>query len=286
MTDIDRLDHSVVVTITDFDGLAKTYQRLGFTVSPESRHQANARPGEPKTLMGTANRCVVFADNYIELLGLVDPQGADQWGLKRLAAAYEGLRGQIFGCMDAKAVDERLTAAGLQTSGVLAMERDVETPAGIRKVVARAVRMDMRGAPEGALGFGEIGDRSMIFQPQFMTHPNGAVELSAVLLVVADDEIEFYLRRYRTLLDVTEDDRRVFQLPLGQVQIAPVSTLDELLPGQKAPVLPYVAAQTVTVTDLPKARTLIEGNGISTYPLASGFFVHEFGANIVFQEGS
>ncbi|WP_163507453.1 VOC family protein [Fodinicola acaciae] len=284
MTDIDRVDHTVVVTITDLDGLARTYERLGFTVSPESRHLANARPGEPKTPLGTANRCVVFADNYVELLGLVEPDGGDQWGVRRLAAAHEGLRGQIFGCLDADAVDRRLTEAGMETSGVLAMERDVQTPQGIAKVRARAVRMDLNGAPEGALGFGEIGDRSMIFQPPFMKHENGAVELSGVLLVVADVELDHYLDRYRTLLDVQEDERRVFQLRLGQLRIAPVSTLDDLLPGQTAPVLPYVAAQTVTVTDLSPARALIEGNGFDVRPLDNGFFVHAFGANIVFQE--
>jgi hypothetical protein len=290
MTDIHRIDHSVVVTITDLDKLAGVYEALGFTVTPASRHLANARPGEPKVRLGTANRCVVFTENYIELLGLVDPDGGDQWGVRRLASAHEGLRGQILGCADAEAVDRRLNASGMTTSGVLALERDVETARGVATVRARAVRLDLGGTPEGALGIGEIEDRSVIYQPEFMTHPNGAVGLSAITLVVADAELDHYLRRYHTLLDVdhhTHGPRYVFPLPVGQVEIAPVSAMDTLLPGQSAPVLPYVAAQTIDVADLHSARSLINSNGIATRPLSDGFLVRAedtLGANIVFQE--
>jgi hypothetical protein len=61
--------------------------------------------------------------------------------------------------------------------------------------------------------------------------------------------------------------------------------MDEVLPGQVAPVLPYVAAQTVTVGDLDAARSVIERNGVATRSLPSGFFVRAedcLGANTVF----
>jgi len=289
VTDIDRIDHAIIVTLGELDPLAAGFERLGFTVSPTSRHHANTSPGEPPRPLGTANRCIVFTENYLELLGIVDPDAGDEWGVRRMAAAYEGLRGQVLGTTDPHALDRRLTAAGVATSRVLTLERAVDTPAGPAVLRAEAVRLDLGEVPgEGGLAFGRIADRSVLFQPALMKHANGALGLAAITFVVADDELAHYVARYTTLLDVEvrqNGPRSVFALEHNRVEFVPESAMAQVLPGETAPVLPYVAAQTITVADLAAARALVEGNGVPTRTVDGGFLVGAaaaFGAATIF----
>ncbi|GAA0895182.1 MULTISPECIES: hypothetical protein [Streptomyces violaceusniger group] len=107
--------------------------------------------------------------------------------------------------------------------------------------------------------------------------------------MVADEETDRYVERYRKVLGIPARQigpRHVFALRIGGLEIVPLSALDEVLPGEKAPTLPYVAAQTVAVNDLGRAKSVIEGNGFATRPLPDGFFVSADdtrGANLVFE---
>lgn len=46
-----------------------------------------------------------------------------------------------------------------------------------------------------------------------------------------------------------------------------------MLPGERVPTLPCLAAQTVVVADLNSARKLVESNGIGAHGMSDGFFV-------------
>ncbi len=287
--DVDYLDHSVVVTVTDLNGLYDTYEALGFTLTPRSTHTGTAQPDGERQSLGTANRCAVFGENYIELLGHLDSSLPDPWGVRRLAAAYEGLRGYVFGCGDADHVDRRLAEQGVSTTGVLMLQRDIPTPDGVGTLRARVIQVDPPLAPEGGVRIAEVQGLDLIHQPRFLDHPNGAVGLSRVTLVVADEETDRYVERYRKVLGIPARQigpRHVFALRVGGLEIVPLSALDEILPGEKAPTLPYVAAQTVAVNDLGRAKSVIEGNGFAVRPLPGGFFVSADdtrGANLVFE---
>ena len=52
---ITGIDH-VVVGVGDLEGARRTWETLGFTLTPRGRHKG----------WGTANYCVMFADDYIE----------------------------------------------------------------------------------------------------------------------------------------------------------------------------------------------------------------------------
>ena len=59
---ITGVDH-VLVGVRDLELARETYTRLGFTCTPRGSHIG----------WGTANYCIMFADDYVELLGVVDP---------------------------------------------------------------------------------------------------------------------------------------------------------------------------------------------------------------------
>jgi catechol 2,3-dioxygenase-like lactoylglutathione lyase family enzyme len=276
MTDIDRIDHSVLYT-TDMDATAATYEALGFTLSPLSMHSGSDRPGGERRPMGAGNRCALFGANYLELLGLFGDGSIDPWNIRPLIAQYEGLHGYSFGCADAAVTEERLRNAGLSSSGVLPLQRDVETLEGSATARFQAIHLDRDLTPEGLVHAACHLTPELIHQPRYLQHASGAVHLDSVLLVVDDDDLAATVRRYADILGtapVTDGPCHVLRLPLGRVEITGVSRLADVLPGEEAPALPYMAAQTVAVTDLNAARTLADRNGFHTRNLpAGGFFV-------------
>jgi hypothetical protein len=273
--DIDRIDHSVLYT-TDMDATAATYEALGFTLSPLSMHMGSDRPGGERKPMGAGNRCALFGRTYLELLGLYGDGSVDPWNIRPLIAQYEGLHGYSFGCTDIETTEKRLRAAGLSSSGVLPLQRDVRTLDGMATARFQAIHLDRALTPEGLIHAAHHLTPELIHQPGYLDHGNGATGLHSVLLVVDDPDLEPTVARYALVLDtepLVEGPLRVLRLPLGRVEIVAVSAFRAMMPGEPVPALPYMAGQTVAVRDVRAVRDLVEGNGFSTGDLPGGFFV-------------
>src|SRR5260221_5584699 len=58
---ISGLDH-VIVAVRDLERARMNWTRLGFTLTPRGRHLGQ----------GTANYCIMFARDYLELLGFAE----------------------------------------------------------------------------------------------------------------------------------------------------------------------------------------------------------------------
>ncbi|WP_376774109.1 hypothetical protein [Nonomuraea muscovyensis] len=82
-----------------------------------------------------------------------------------------------------------------------ALEREVSTPQGRRTVRADSVRVDAAHTPEGALQATQHHTPQYVHQPRYLDHPNGAVGLHSVLLVVPDGEVDAHEERYARMLD-------------------------------------------------------------------------------------
>jgi hypothetical protein len=266
------LDHSVLIT-RRYAELWSRYEAMGFTLTPPSRHEVTTTEGGPLKPSCTANRCAVFGHNYVELIGIVDDAAPDPWQVRKLLDRYEGLHGLSF-ALDAATALSRL--GELAGSGVLTLRREISTPHGPVLMRARTVHVDRARTPEGILHTAEHLTPEYVHQKRFLGHANGARGLAEVLLVVEDAEIEAYRNRYATMLGARHD-----------VRILPVSALDEVLPGETAPVLPYFAAQTVLVDDLDRARDLLSRNGFTPRDSPGGFFVRAEeagGTSVVFHQ--
>lgn len=274
-SDIRGLHHTGLLT-RDLDGLERTYLSFGFTLSPRSRHLLNAAPGEPPVPGCTANRCALFGDAYIELLGIVDDSAPDPWRTRAMADEYEGFRLLNLETGDAGAADRLLADAGLRTSGVLDLERDVDTADGTRTMRARAVHLDPRSTPEGHVGIAQHLTREYVHQPRYLDHPNGALALEAVLVVADDPVFDEVTDRYAGVLGTAPRRRGpVSVLDTGTARLEFVRARDagEVLPGEPAPAPTYLAAMTVRVADVAAARRIVEDGGTATRTTAGGFAV-------------
>src|SRR6516165_4256214 len=81
---IAGIDH-VIVGVRELEEARMDWTRLGFTLSPRGRHIGQ----------GTANYCAMFRSDYVELLGIVDPDDFVQ-RLDAFLAQREGLMAAAF----------------------------------------------------------------------------------------------------------------------------------------------------------------------------------------------
>ncbi|MGI5157497.1 VOC family protein [Microbispora sp. CA-102843] len=149
---IHAFHHTALLT-RDLDGLERAYRSSGFTLSPRSRHLLTERPGEEPVAGCPTNRCALFGGAYIQLLGIVEETAPRSWNTRAIADQCEGFRLPNFDTYDAEAA-VRLTGAGLRTSGVLDLQREVDTedgPAPCAPAPSRRLRGAARRARSGSV---------------------------------------------------------------------------------------------------------------------------------------
>ncbi len=171
---IRGLDH-VLVGVRDLEGAAHAWRRLGFTLSPCGRHIG----------WGTANHCIMFPDDYVELLGIVDPARFTN-KLDRFLEVREGLLGVALASDDADTLARELAAAGLAAEGPKDLARILELPEGEARPAFRLVHLDAAVTPGLSAFACEHLSRELVWNEAWCRHPNGAMALRALTAVVAD----------------------------------------------------------------------------------------------------
>ena len=172
-TAITGIDH-VIVGVRDLERARTFWTRLGFTLSPRGRHIGQ----------GTANYCIMFASDYIELLGIVDPHDFVQ-RLDGFLARREGLMAAAF-APAGLAEDVRSALLGLQLhpSKPRALGRQLELPEGT--VVPRFTLLSL--PPDETPGLDSFIcahlTPELMRRPEWLDHPNGARSLKGIHVLV------------------------------------------------------------------------------------------------------
>jgi hypothetical protein len=172
---ISGIDH-VVVAVRDLEGARLRWTRLGFTLTPRGRHLGQ----------GTANYCIMFARDYLELLGFAEP---DEYARKLQAflAARQGPMSVAFAPAEAPAqVAGALAALGLHPGEPRALGRQLELPEGT--VVPRFSLIELAPGDTPALDAFVCGHLTpeLVRRPEWLAHPNGALGLRSLHLLVED----------------------------------------------------------------------------------------------------
>jgi hypothetical protein len=172
---IAGIDH-VIVGVRDLEAARGAWMRLGFAVSPRGRHIGQ----------GTANYCIMFGRDYLELLGFVEP---DEFGhrLDAFLARREGAMSVAFAPIAcAGAASASLAALGLHPSPPRALGRELELPEG--SVVPRFSLVTVAPEETPALDCFVCGHLTpeLMRRPSWLAHPNGVTGIAAVHLLVAD----------------------------------------------------------------------------------------------------
>lgn len=172
---IAGLDH-VIIAVRDLERAQMGWTRLGFTLTPRGRHLGQ----------GSANYCIMFARDYLELLGFVEP---DDYAhrLEAFLARREGPMAVAFapeGTPEAAA--EALAALGLHPTEPRALGRQLELPEGT--VVPRFSLTTLPPEETPALDCFLCAHLTpeLVRRPEWLRHPNGTLGINSVHLLVED----------------------------------------------------------------------------------------------------
>lgn len=171
---IDGFDH-VMICVRDLDAARQAWDRLGFVTAPLGNHTTKA----------TANHCIMFADTYLELIGINEPEKPDLSGVtQRLAAAGEGLHRLALATPDADAAKALLEAAGLHPIGPVDLARPQDDPPGM----VRFRNLDIPADETAGIQMFLCGHKTpeLMRTPLLMAHPSGAVGFAGLTVMVTD----------------------------------------------------------------------------------------------------
>jgi len=263
-----NLDH-IGLFSHDLAATARQFEALGFLLTPQSQHARPPTPDAPIALRGTANRCAMLRQGYIELLGVVDPT-LDTLGVPEALARYAGLHILAFGLDDAAAQEARLQAEGFAPTRTI-LERRLNLPQGSGQARFIQVRPRADALPEGRVFMLHHETPELVWQPRYLDHPNTAVGLAETTVVVPDlDEAAMRYQRYLGAAAQSGPGYRRFALSHGALRLVAADALDTLLPGVRPPCLPFPAAATIAVASLATALAHLRAHGVPVEPCPGG----------------
>jgi hypothetical protein len=166
---IAGIDH-VVIGVSDLEQAGARWRRLGFALTPRGRHLGR----------DTANCCVMFPGDYLELLAGAGPPSAN-------APPSEGPRAVAFapggGADTARA---HLLLRGLHPSEPRRLGRRIEDAAATATVQFSVVELPADETPGLASFLCEPLTPGLLRRPAWLRHPNRAVGLDGIHVLVAD----------------------------------------------------------------------------------------------------
>ena len=257
------LDH-IAHMVPDLDAATAQLEELGFYLSPLSLQSAPPAPGLPAVPTGTANRCVMLEEGYIEILGKVADDTPSANSLMANVARYVGVHLVAFGASDVAARKASLEEAGFQPTNLAAPQRQVETETG-----TDTARFSLAAPPKGAMAeagmfFVRHETRNLVWQPRWVRSSNGITALREIVLQVAD--IQEAAERYARFLGVAPNfiDEKCIGFDIGpnRVSLLPIHLAATLLNADDIPAVPAPVAYVLETRDLEKTRAVFSESGL------------------------
>ena len=248
---ITGLDH-LLIGVQHLELARDTWEKLGFTVTPRGRHIG----------WGTANYCIMFERDYVELLGIVDPEKFTN-DLDRFLEEREGALGLAFATTDAARAAAELQARGIAAEDPVELKRLLELPGGDVEPAFRLVHL----APEATPGLGTFLcdhlSRDLVWQPQWTRHANTVLGIDG-LFVVAQD-IPALLPAYKLLFGEDAvvcygEDAAWVQAAGCKISFTTPGSWDSLF--DRAPEPPYIAGVDFFAQDLSETAACLRRAGV------------------------
>jgi catechol 2,3-dioxygenase-like lactoylglutathione lyase family enzyme len=244
---ITGLDH-VIIAVRDLDKAAATFRALGFTLAPRGEHAE----------WGTVNHCIMFADDYLEILAAVGQGGPAERVRAFTADKGEGLMGLVWGTEDAVADCARL---GIEPPGDL----------------SRSIEGDMARfkagilPPETTPGLASFLCQHLtpekLRRPGWTEHANGARGIISVTAVMAEplELMPAWDHLIGPAASTATDELVTVHTRHGMVFLCRPDDLEQLHPeaeGEDFPPAPMLVALTLRVRSTDDAARALKAAGI------------------------
>ena len=180
------LDH-VGHFVRDPQAASRALARAGFAPTPVSIQSDEA--GQPT---GTGNITVMLDRGYIEVLfKTADTEIGREFDASVMLHA--GVHLAAFSVADADRAHARLAGAGFKMRPLVNFSRPVGTESGTGVAAFTVVRVERGVMPEGRIQILTHRTEDAVWQKRWLNHPNGAVGLADLAIVVAN-EVEATVR--------------------------------------------------------------------------------------------
>jgi hypothetical protein len=168
-----QLDHVVFNTRFETDAAARLFEGLGFQLTPRGFHPT----------LGSINHLMVFAHDYLELIGL--PPGGTIVR-QELIDTPTGINGLVFASGDAKATRDEVVSRGFEAQPVQNFSRPLVIDGTAHEASFSAVRLAQDSFAAGRVYFCQHHTPELIWRRQWMEHPNGATGITELTITSAD----------------------------------------------------------------------------------------------------
>lgn len=187
------IDH-LVLPVTTLALARSRLTGLGFNVAPDAQHP-----------FGSGNCCVFFENRtYLEPITILDRAAADVAAaegnvfIRRLKRFAERRKGEGFAMLalrseDAEADVAAFEKAGIESAPLFEFKRMAEMPDGSeREIGVRLAYAEQAEAPGATFFACQHLSPDVLFQTEYLEHPNGAQGVSAVV-AVAENPADFHI---------------------------------------------------------------------------------------------
>jgi hypothetical protein len=248
------LDH-VVILCSDLDAAARTYARLGFTLAPLMHHP-----------FGTANRMVMFGQNFLELVGVARPDALSGPGTliaDRLSTNGPGAYGLALVAQEIEDDVGVLRARGLELGAIGRGGRTVPLPDGTRGEARFSTAM-IATPPELEwllLFLAQQHVPEVVWVPAWQRHDNGARAMRGMTLCVPEPKrvASFMSALFGEEAATQEGEKLVARTPLGVLEVTRGNS--------------GIRSVSIDVADLDRARRCVKGADVTVVDDRHGFTV-------------
>lgn len=263
------LDH-VGHFVRDAQAASRALRRAGFAPTPVSI-QVDKDPSTGRLVpTGLGNVTAMFARGYLEVLfknSDTPLAGEFDAALARRA----GLHLAAFSVADAAAARERLAEAGLAVRDLVRMQRPVETETGPGIAAFTIARVKPPTMPEGRIQILTHHTEETVWQPRWLSHPNGVCDLIDVVIAVGDlEEAANRFARFTGRAATFTPGGALIRLDRGGVYLVSRERATEKLPEVPITSLPFMIGYALGVESLATAEAAVDGADLEWRALEDG----------------
>ena len=254
----------------DVEAASRALARAGFAPTPVSI-QVNPDPGGGAARRtGTGNVTAMLREGYIEVLfKTADTPLASE--LEAAMARYRGIHLAAFAVADAAAFHRGLASRGFRVRPLVNMQRPVDIDGAPAPRHSRSRGSSRERCRRAASKFSTHHTEAMVWQPRWLSHPNGALALLGVVIAVAD--VEEAARRYAGFTGRATTPSpfgHTVALDRGHLDLVSADGFRQMLPEIPIPSLPFIGACKIKVASLALLRDMLKQAGMETSERAQG----------------
>jgi hypothetical protein len=202
---------------------------------------------------------------YVEVLFKTadTPLGAE---LDAAMARYDGIHLVALSVADAGSAHQRLQQHGFRVQPLVDMQRPVDTGGSLGTAAFTIARLEPGEMPEGRIQLLTHRTEQTVWQPRWLSHPNGATGLTSVVIAVGDlDEAAQRFERLTGRPPRASNLARSFDLDRGSVELVTAATFAHICPQIPIPSLPFIGAYGIEVGSLESAEHFLRQGGLSVH---------------------